>query len=46
MPDQVRAKLHKAIGLAFQAEAEAFDPEAESQLAGASARSSMPRSPI
>jgi hypothetical protein len=45
MPDQVRAKLHKAIGLAFQAEAEAFDPEAESQRAGASARS-MPRSPI
>jgi hypothetical protein len=34
MPDQVRAKLHKAIGLAFQAEAEAFDPEAESQRAG------------
>ena len=34
MPDQVRAKLHKAIGLAFQAEADAFDPEAESQRAG------------
>jgi hypothetical protein len=34
MPDQVRAKLHKALGLAFQAEAEAFDPEAESQRAG------------
>jgi hypothetical protein len=32
MPDQVRAKLH--TGLAFQAEAEAFDPEAESQRAG------------
>jgi hypothetical protein len=28
------AKLHKALGLAFQAEAEAFDPEAESQRAG------------
>ena len=34
MPDQVRAKLHKALGLAFQAEADAFDPEAESQRAG------------
>lgn len=34
MPDQVRAKLHKAIGLAFQAEADSFDPEAESQRAG------------
>jgi hypothetical protein len=27
-------QAHKAIGLAFQAEAEAFDPEAESQRAG------------
>jgi hypothetical protein len=44
MPDQVRAKLHKALGLAFQAEAEAFDPEAESQRRAASARWSMPRS--
>jgi hypothetical protein len=26
MPDQVRAKLKKAIGLAFKAAAEAFDP--------------------
>lgn len=35
MPDEVRAKLRKAIGLAFKARAEAFDPEAESAPAGA-----------
>lgn len=34
MPDQARAKLHKAIGLAFLARAKAFDPEAESAVAG------------
>lgn len=34
MPDQVRAKLHKAIGLAFKARVDAFDPEAESAPAG------------
>lgn len=34
MPDEVRAKLKKAIGLAFKARAEAFDPEAESDMAG------------
>lgn len=34
MPDQVRAKLHKAIGLAFRAQADGFDPEAESAQAG------------
>ncbi|MBK6801637.1 phage terminase small subunit [Novosphingobium sp.] len=34
MPDQVRAKLAKAIGLAFLARAATFDPEAESAMAG------------
>lgn len=34
MHDQVRAKLEKALGLAFVARAEAFDPEAESAVAG------------
>jgi hypothetical protein len=34
MPDQVRAKLKKATGLAFKAAAEAFDPNAESGVAG------------
>ena len=34
MPDQVRAKLQKAIGLAFKARVDAFDPEAESAPAG------------
>jgi hypothetical protein len=42
MPDQVRAKLHK--GLAFQAEAEAFDPRPKASARAASARWSMPRS--
>lgn len=32
--DQVRAKLEKALGLAFKAKADAFDAEAESQVAG------------
>lgn len=34
MFDQVRAKLHKAIALAFARAAEAFDPTAESAVAG------------
>lgn len=34
MPDEVRAKLKKAVGLAFKAEADAYDPEAESDMAG------------
>ncbi|WP_408588370.1 phage terminase small subunit [Novosphingobium sp.] len=34
MPDQVRAKLHKALALAFTAAADAFDPTAESAVAG------------
>lgn len=34
MYDQVRAKLHKAIGLAFKAKADGFDPTAESGVAG------------
>lgn len=34
MHDQVRAKLEKALGLAFVARAEAFDPSAESAVAG------------
>lgn len=37
MPDQVRAKLQKAIGLALKAQADAFDPEAESAPAGGKA---------
>lgn len=32
--DQVRAKLQKAIGLSFKARADAFDPNAESAVAG------------
>lgn len=34
MHDQVRAKLHKAIGLSLQTRADTFDPEAESAPAG------------
>lgn len=34
MPDEVRAKLRKAIGLAFKARADAFEPDAESAPAG------------
>lgn len=34
MPDQVRAKLMKAIGRKLMAEAEAFDPDAEGATAG------------
>ena len=34
MPDQVRAKLKKAIGLAFKARADAFDADTESDMAG------------
>ncbi|WP_298165429.1 phage terminase small subunit [Novosphingobium sp.] len=34
MHDQVRAKLEKALGLGFMARAEAFDPTAESAVAG------------
>jgi hypothetical protein len=37
MPDEVRAKVKKAIGLAFRAKAEAFDPTAESGVAGGKA---------
>ena len=37
MHDQVRAKLHKAIGLAFAAKADTFDAEAESGVAGGKA---------
>lgn len=37
MHDQVRAKLLKAIGLALKAQAEAFDPTAESAVAGGKA---------
>ena len=37
MPDQVRAKLQKAIGFALKAQADAFDPEAESAVAGGQA---------
>ena len=32
--DQVRAKLEKALGLAFKTRADAFDPHAESAVAG------------
>ena len=32
--DQVRAKLEKALGLAFKAQADAFEPGAESAVAG------------
>jgi hypothetical protein len=34
MHDQARAKLAKAIGLAFERQAAAFDPEAETAVAG------------
>ncbi|WP_343611135.1 phage terminase small subunit [Novosphingobium sp.] len=34
MPDEVRAKVNKAIGLAFKARSDAFDPEADSGMAG------------
>lgn len=34
MPDQARAKLHKSIGRAYLAAANAFDPAAESAVAG------------
>lgn len=34
MPDEVRAKLKKAIGLSFKAKADSFDPEADSGVAG------------
>lgn len=34
MPDQVRAKLHRAIGLGWAATADAFDPAAETAFAG------------
>ena len=34
MHDQVRAKLHKALGLALKHQADVFDPEAESAPAG------------
>ena len=34
MPDEVRAKLQKAIGLAFRARIEAFDPAEGSAMAG------------
>ena len=37
MHDQVRAKLEKALGLAYAAKAEAFDPTAESAVAGGKA---------
>lgn len=37
MHDQVRAKLQKAMGLALQARADAFDAEAESAVAGGKA---------
>lgn len=34
MPDQVRAKLHRAIGLGWAAQADTFDPAAETAFAG------------
>lgn len=34
MHDQVRAKLYKALGLAFQRAADAFDPTADNAVAG------------
>jgi hypothetical protein len=34
MPDEVRAKLHKAIGLALKGQADNFDPEADTARAG------------
>jgi len=37
MPDEIRAKVKKAIGLAFRAKADAFDPTAESGVAGGKA---------
>ena len=35
MPDQARAKLHKALSRSWAAEADAFDPRADSAVAGA-----------
>ncbi|WP_084455155.1 phage terminase small subunit [Novosphingobium rosa] len=37
MHDQIRAKVQKAIGLALKAQADAFDPDAESAPAGGKA---------
>ena len=37
MPDQARAKLHRAIGLALAKDAETFDPTAENAVAGGKA---------
>lgn len=37
MPDQVKAKLLRAIGLAWSAKADAFDPTAEDAMAGGKA---------
>lgn len=37
MPDQARAKLHKAIGRAYERRAEAFDPTADNAPAGGKA---------
>jgi hypothetical protein len=37
MPDEVRAKLKKAIGIAFRARADAFDPNAAHAVAGGKA---------
>ena len=34
MPDEVRAKLKKAIGLALRARVDAFDPQADAAIAG------------
>ena len=34
MPDEVRAKLKKSIGLAFKAQLDAFDPTADHAIAG------------
>lgn len=34
MPDEVRAKLKKAMGLAFKARVDAFDPDTDSDVAG------------
>lgn len=37
MPDEVRAKVKKAIGLSFRARIDAFDPAADSAVAGGKA---------
>lgn len=37
MPDQARAKLHRAIGLCLAKDAETFDPAAENAVAGGKA---------